>query len=234
LRHHYFFTRIPKLEEADMGRLSSGGTTQFVIIESDPIYSESELDRICARHEIAPTHRSALKRVLEEAGQVYLDQMQLNGRPTQTIRLRQDLRKGLCLLTELIELVPDLREPGQTGADSAHAAALREGDRQVKAAATSSLALLADAPSTLSYLRDVYELALESAARGARGASERARTLDRWRSPIIEFYTLTLGRTWMDTGTEHDGERFVRDCLSVLEEGASSEELDVAAAEATG
>ncbi|WP_422385378.1 hypothetical protein [Oceanicaulis alexandrii] len=218
-----------------MGRLSSGGTTQFVIIESDPIYSDSELDRICARHDIASTHRSALKRVLEEAGQIYLDQMQLNGRPTQTIRLRQDLRKGLCLLTELIELVPDLREPGQSGADSAHAAALREGDRQVKAAATSSLALLADAPSTLSYLRDVYELALESAARGARGARgapERARTVDRWRSPIIEFYTLTLGRTWMDTGTEHDGERFVRDCLSVLEEGAESEEAVIATAEA--
>ncbi|CAN0312009.1 unnamed protein product, partial [Chrysoparadoxa australica] len=57
-------------------------------------------------------------------------------------------------------------------------------------------------------------------------------TVDRWRSPIIEFYTLTLGRTWMDTGTEHDGERFVRDCLSVLEEGAESEEAVIATVEA--
>jgi hypothetical protein len=216
-----------------MGRLSSGGA-QFVIIESDPIYSESDLDRICSRHDIQSVHRGALKRVLEEAGRVYLDQMQLSGRPTQTIRLRQDLRKGLCLLSELIELVPDLHQAGASGADSAHAAALREGDRQVKSTATSSLGLLADAPSTLSYLRDVYEAALESAARGARGAPERARTLDRWRSPVIEFYTRTLGRSWMDTGTEHDGERFIRDCLAVLEDGAAQAEQEERASEAAG
>lgn len=216
-----------------MGRLSSGGA-QFVIIESDPIYSDADLDRISSRHDIAASHRGALKRVLEEAGQVYLDQMQLSGRPTQTIRLRQDLRKGLCLLSELIELVPDFQEAGVTGADSPHAAALREGDRQVKSAASTSLALLADSPSTLTYLRDVYEAALESAARGARGAPERARTLDRWRSPIIEFYTRSLGRSWMDTGTEHDGERFVRDCLAVLEDGAARAEQEERAAEAAG
>lgn len=216
-----------------MGRLSSGGA-QFVIIESDPIYSEADIDRICARHDIKTVHRGALKKVLEEAGQVYLDQMQLSGRPTQTIRLRQDLRKGLCLLSELIELVPGFHEAGVTGADSAHAAALREGDRQVKSAASTSLALLADSPSTLTYLRDVYEAALESAARGARGAPERARTLDRWRSPIIEFYTRNLGRSWMDTGTEHDGERFVRDCLAVLEDGAARAEQEERAVEAAG
>lgn len=216
-----------------MGRLSSGGA-QFVIIESDPIYSEADIDRICARHDIKTVHRGALKKVLEEAGQVYLDQMQLSGRPTQTIRLRQDLRKGLCLLSELIELVPDFHETGVTGADSPHAAALREGDRQVKSTASTSLALLADSPSTLTYLRDVYEAALESAARGARGAPERARTLDRWRSPIIDFYTRSLGRSWMDTGTEHDGERFVRDCLAVLEDGAARAEQEERAAEAAG
>ena len=214
-----------------MGRLSSGGA-QFVIIENDPIYSDSDLDRISARHDIKTLHRGALKRVLEEAGRVYLDQMQLSGRPTQTIRLRQDLRKGLCLLSELIELVPDMHEAGPAGADSAHAAALREGDRQVKSAAKTSLALLADAPSTLTYLRDVYEAALESAALGARGAPERTRTLDRWRSPIIEFYTRTLGRSWMDTGTEHDGERFIRDCLAVLEDGAARVEQEERASEA--
>ena len=214
-----------------MGRLSAGGA-RFVIIESDPIYSDTALDRICSRHDIAANKRGALKRVLEEAGQVYLDQMQLSGRPTQTIRLRQDLRKGLCLLSELMELVPDMHEAGPGGADSAHAAALREGDRQVKSAATRSLGLLADGPSTLGYLKDVYEAALESAARGARGAPERARTIDRWRSPIIEFYTRTLGRSWMDTGTEHDGERFVRDCLAVLEDGAAKAEQDEAASEA--
>lgn len=214
-----------------MGRLSAGGT-QFVIIESDPIYSDADIERICNRHDIKTNHRNALKRVLEETGRVYLDQMQLSGRPTQTIRLRQDLRKGLCLLTELIELVPDLHKPGPGGVDSAHASALREGDRQVKASATRSLGLLADAPSTLSYLRDVYEAALESAARGARGATERTRTLDRWRSPIIEFYTRTLGRPWMDTGTEHDGERFIRDCLAVLEDGAARAEQEERAAAA--
>ena len=83
-------------------------------------------------------------------------------------------------------------------------------------------------------MRDVYEAALESAARGARGAPERARTLDRWRSPIIEFYTRSLARSWMDTGTEHDGERFVRDCLAVLEDGAARAEQEERAAEAAG
>jgi len=209
-----------------MGLLSAASETTFVVYEGEPLYAEADLDRICKRHDVPAGKRGVLKRMLEEAGRVYVDQMQLNGRPSQTIRLRQDLRKGLCLLSELTELVPDVSQPRQDmgPSDAAHAAALREGDRQVQAAdKLVAPGLLADAQSHLAYLRDVYEAALESAARGARGAPERQRTIARWRSPVIEFYTRELGRTWLDTGTEHEGERFVRDCQHVLDEGGDAE-----------
>jgi len=201
-----------------MGRLRANGETQFVILDHESIYSDTDLAQICERHSVPDTHRPALKIRLEQIGRIYLDQMQINGRPAQTLRLRQDLRKGLCLLTELLELAPDM-EAQTTSSEVAHASALREGERQLqdedKMAAPG---LLTDAKVQLSYMRDVYEAALESAARCARGPSERNRILARWRSSMIEFYTRTLNRPWIESGSEQDGELFLSDCQRVLDD----------------
>lgn len=201
-----------------MGRLRADGETRFVILDHEPIYSDLVITRICERHSVPDDRRADLKLLLEQTGRIYLDQMQLNGRPAQTLRLRQDLRKGLCLLTELLELTPDMQSQSLLS-EVAHASALREGERQLQDEdKMSAPGLLADAKVQIAYMRDVYEAALESAARCARGPSERHRIVARWRSAMIEFYTRSLNRPWIEAGSEQEGERFLSDCQIVLDE----------------
>lgn len=201
-----------------MRRLRADGETRFVILDHEPIYSDLVINRICERHSVPDDRRADLKRLLEQTGRIYLDQMQLNGRPAQTLRLRQDLRKGLCLLTELLELTPDMQNQSLLS-EVAHASALREGERQLQDEdKLSAPGLLADAKVQIAYMRDVYEAALETAARCARGPSERHRIVARWRSAMIEFYTRTLNRPWIEAGSEQEGERFLSDCQIVLDE----------------
>lgn len=219
-----------------MGRLRADGETRFVILDHEPIYSDPEFDRICERHSVSDTHRASLKLLLEQIGRIYLDQMQLNGRPAQTLRLRQELRKGLCLLTELLELTPDMQRQSMLS-EVAHASALREGERQLQEEdKMSAPGLLSDARVQISYMRDVYEAALESAVRCARGPSERHRIVARWRSAMIEFYTRTLNRPWIEAGSEQEGERFLADCQCVLEETEliKAEPTDAAEDQASG
>lgn len=215
-----------------MGRLSADGEARFLILDGEPLYTSEALEQIARRHAIGERDRPALRRVLEQAGRVYLDQTRLSARPSQLFRLRQDLRLGLRLLNQLTDLAPDgaaISAVSPADAEACpHAAALREGEREAPADRRPVGFQLAEAQAHLAYLRDVYEAALESTGRGVRGDEDTARIEARWRAPLIEFYTRTLARAWVGGPDGAEGERFLADCLAVLR----GEALTVAPADA--
>jgi multidrug efflux pump subunit AcrA (membrane-fusion protein) len=198
-----------------MVRLCEDGRANFVILDADPIYSSADIDRICKRHGVEEQHRSDLWRRLESSGRAFLDQRRLQSQPAKLARIRQDLRLGRQLAAQLAELAP---EAGQISADKAsvllsrcHLSALREGERRTGAGAAPG-ARLDEIRATLFWLAEVYETALESCTRGGEDAGEV------WRASLTEFYTRVLIRPWTGAG-EAGGERFLADCLAVLERG---------------
>ncbi len=202
-----------------MTRLCENGTATFVILDHDPLYDQGEVARIASDHAIAPHHRNALWRLLEKAGQAYLDQRRLSAQPGRLTRVRQDLQLARRLAVQLGELTP---EPGQAGCDSAsvalsrlHLSALREGERR---AGADSAVPLDDLNEMLAGLVHIYDAALNACTPGVDPQAQ-------WRSALTGFYTRTLARPW--TGGGHEGgERFLADCRAVLLKAHAAAETD--------
>ncbi|MCH8489079.1 MAG: hypothetical protein LAT81_03995 [Oceanicaulis sp.] len=199
-----------------MARLCEDGAARFVILDGEQLYETADIDRICARHAIAAAHRGALWRVLESAGRTLLDQRRLQTTPVQLARIRQDLLLGLRVTRQLADLTP---RAGQCAGDQpsaklsrAHLAALREGERRAGAGAGAG-SRLEEAHDTLAWLAEVYESALESCARVQREGQDPDAV---WRAALTRFFTRALARSWTDDGGAA-GERFLADCLAVLE-----------------
>lgn len=185
-----------------MARLCENGAATFVILDREPLYDQGDIARIASNHNIAPDHRNALWRLLEQAGRAYLDQKRLS-RASRLVRVRQDLQLARRLAAQLAELTP---EPGQAAADAAsvglsrlHLAALREGERRA-GGRYESAAGLDDMRGVLSWLTSVYESALAA-------AHEDVDPDEAWRRSLIEFYTRVLTRPWTAPNGDH-GERF--------------------------
>jgi len=194
-----------------MARLCENGAATFVILDREPLYDQGDIARIAAAHDIAPDHRNALWRLLEQAGRAFLDQRRLS-RASRLVRVRQDLQLARRLTAQLAELTP---EPGQIASDTAsvglsrlHLAALREGERRA-GSDVGSAAGLDDMRGALTWLTDVYDAAL-AAAQAELDPDET------WRRTLIEFYTRVLARPWTAPTGDH-GERFLADCRAVIE-----------------
>jgi len=199
-----------------MARLCEDGAARFVILDGDQLYETVDIDRICARHAITDAHRGALWRLLESAGRTLLDQRRLQTTPVQLARIRQDLLLGLRVTRQLADLTPRAGQGGG-GQPSAtisrtHLAALREGERRAGGGAGAG-SRLEEAHDTLAWLAEVYESALESCARIQREGQDPDAA---WRMTLTRFFTRTLARSWTDDGGAA-GERFLADCLAVLE-----------------
>ena len=194
-----------------MSRLSEAGVANFVILDHDPLYTRDDIDQICCDHDVPPSLRSALWRMLEGAGRAYLDQRRLSTTPTKLARVRQDLRLARQLAGQLAELTP---KAGQMTEDApsialsrAHLSALREGERRAGPASGGRLEDLCEA---LIRADSVFEAALEACGR-PDDAPEKA-----WRIAVTNFYTRELARPW--TGERGEaGARFLSACRAVLE-----------------
>lgn len=193
-----------------MARLCENGAATFVILDCEPLYDQADIARIARTHDIAPVHRNALWRRLEQAGRAYLDQKRLS-RATRLVRVREDFQLARRLATQLAELSP---EPAQMTTDCAsvslsrlHLAALREGERRV-GAECGAVANLEMVRATMTWLAEVYDAALTS-CQDAHDPDEM------WRRALTDFYTRTLARPWTGPNGE-PGERFLADCRAVL------------------
>jgi hypothetical protein len=199
-----------------MARLSEQGRATFVILDHDPLYGAEEIDRICAAHAIPDARRSALWRLLEEAGRAYLDQRRLSAAPHKLARVRQDLRLARQLAAQLAELSPAAEQLStdtpSVGLSRAHLSALREGERLAGPAPGIRLEDLRDA---LTWADSVFESALEACGR------QDDEPLQRWRITVTNFYTRQLARPWTGKG-EADGEAFLADCRVALEQNEGS------------
>ena len=136
--------------------------------------------------------------------------------PVQLARIRQDLLLGLRVTRQLADLTP---RAGQCAGDQpsatlsrAHLAALREGERRAGGGAWAG-SRLEEAHDTLAWLAEVYESAIESCARVQREGQDPDGA---WRATLTRFFTRTLARSWTDDGGAA-GERFLADCMAVLE-----------------
>ncbi len=194
-----------------MARLCENGTATFVILDREPLYDQGDIARIASAHDIAPDHRTALWRLLEQAGRAFLDQKRLC-RASRLVRVRQDLQLARRLAAQLAELTP---EPGQLAADAAsvglsrlHLAALREGERRAGGDVASAIGL-DDMRGVLTWLTEAYDAAL-AAAQEERDPEET------WRRTLIEFYSRVLARPWTAPTGDH-GERFLADCRAVID-----------------
>lgn len=203
-----------------MKRLCEDGRATFVILDDNPLYTADDLEQICKRNDISDDLRSTLWRQLETAGRAYLDRRRLQSQPNKLGRIRQDLRLGRQLATQLAEIAP---EPGQVKDDRGsvalsrcHLSALREGER-LTGSGIGPGARLDEMKQTLEWIAEVYEAALETCTRSGEEAEEL------WRASMTEFYTRTLTRPWTGDGIAA-GERFLADCRKVLDQG---EALDV-------
>ncbi|WBQ09440.1 hypothetical protein L2D01_11085 [Hyphomonadaceae bacterium ML37] len=199
-----------------MARLCEDGAARFVILDGDQLYETADIDRLCARHAISDAHRGAVWRLLESAGRALLDQRRLHTTPVQLARIRQDLLLGLRVTRQLADLTP---RAGQCAGDQpsatlsrAHLAALREGERRAGGGAGAG-SRLEEAHDTLAWLAEVYESAIESCARVQREGQDPDGA---WRATLTRFFTRTLARSWTDDGGAA-GERFLADCMAVLE-----------------
>lgn len=207
-----------------MARLCENGTATFVILDREPLYDQGDIARIASAHDIAPDHRNALWRLLEQAGRAFLDQKRLS-RASRLVRVRQDLQLARRLAAQLAELTP---EPGQIASDAAsvglsrlHLAALREGERRAGGDGASAIGL-DDMRGALTWLTEAYDAAL-AAAQEERDPDET------WRRTLIEFYTRVLARPWTAPTGDH-GERFLADCRAVIDliDDCTAQEINAA------
>ena len=196
-----------------MTRLREDGRTTFVILDEEPIYVAADLDAICASNRIDEAYRASLWQTLERAGRAYLDRRRIQSQPNKLARIRQDLRLGRQLASQLAEMAPDA---GQIKKDRCsptlsrcHLSALREGERRTGAVAPSGVGL-DEIRETLVWLSGVYDEALDACTR----AGDEADTV--WREALTEYYTRTLTRPWTGDGSV-DGEQFLADCREPLE-----------------
>jgi len=198
-----------------MTRLCENGRTTFVILDEDPLYTDADISRICARHEVPEALRGRLWRRLEAAGRAFLDRRRLQTQPSKLARIRQDLRLGKQLADQLGALTPEAGQAasdrGSVALNRCHLSALREGERRVGAGHGPG-ARLDEVRETLDWLSEVYDAALEACVRSGEDAG------DVWRADLTEFFTRTLARPWTGDG-EASGERFLADCRAPLERG---------------
>lgn len=207
-----------------LARLFSDTGTHFMILDGVQIYDDAEIDRLCAHHNITTEKdRLALWQTLEKAGQRLKDQRRLQIKRTQLSRLKQELRLGLRLSSQLSEHLPDLEQlqsdNPSIGLTRHHLSALREGDR-IAADDTKdgSRFRLDDASDTVKYLTRVYEAALSACAHS--GIDRQDDPESEWRAELKAFYTRTLARAWV-TRKSDQGERFLADCRVALEKVAN-------------
>lgn len=211
-----------------MTRLSSDTLTSFMFLDGLQIYDEAEIDRICEVHDItSDDDRAALWRVLETAGQRLKDQQRLQIKRAQLSKLKQELRLGLRLSSQLSEHLPDgqqlQNDQPSIGLNRYHLSALREGDRTVASRSEEAKRFrLEDAADFLDYLTEVYDAALNACAAGGLASGQNDPEA-LWRADVKAFYTRTLARAWV-TRTADQGERFLIDCRMALEQLADQDE----------
>ena len=200
-----------------------------MILDGIQIYDEAEIDRICTNHNIkSDKHRMTLWQTLERAGQRLRDQRRLQIKRTQLSRLKQELRLGLRLSSQLSEHLPDLTQlqgdHSSIGLNRHHLSALREGDRAVASETDKGPRYrLEDAADTLNYLTRVYEAALTTCANAGLDRDDDPDS--QWRSELKAFYTRTLARAWV-TRKADQGERFLADCRVALEKAPETSQDD--------